>query len=453
MRVLACVAACAVLTLAGCEYSPDTVTRSTSYNTAVAEATNQILLHNIVRAAQRQPRYFTRLGSNSASTTITPNIGLSLPFSGIGNGGGAAGGQSSVQNVLTLDNLDDATYQGGALKQFSVAAVGHFWYEGLQPDALGLLLFNAIQIPVAELPALKDTLDKFCAEHGKTQIFCGTEASLVAAQGLTGRFDPANCWNPDQVAIRYQNRTNYAVYINDPALENLDGARHPELCFQIVLRALLALGLHPEGDTDFALDTEPAVHIVQHPAFQEGVLHCTDPEKRDVHCLRQIQHALKTKAIAVKAPQPPELADLEIRISLRSFEGVIYYLGDVVRSQGGAEAVGTSARPYMLAVLGRQPWGEPRSIYEEQFFVLQRGAETARPDMATTDDRGSVYWMPPVCLADSPSRPQALDAARNCSVEFPDHESLAVLSLVNLLWGLEKYPSPTTTIKTIAVGG
>jgi hypothetical protein len=431
MRAIAVVLS-AALSLGACAYSPDTVTRSTVYNTAVAQATNQIILRNIIRASERQPRYFTRLGSNSASTTLSPGVSLSIPFAEITHSSLSASTQSSSQNVLTIDNMDDQGYWNGALKQVSPASIGYFLDQGIQPELVGLLFFNTIQVPAAELPVLKETLAKTCAVHD-TQ-FCRGDASLIAAQGLTGRFSADECWNPSRIAIIHRQQTDYALYINDPAIEDLGAAKHPALCFQIVLRALLALGLHPQGKDGMALDADVSLRIAQHPAFRANVLHCDKP---------------KCGATAANS-----LDDLHIQMSIRSFEGVIYYLGDVVRSQGGIEATGSSARPYFLAVLGRQPWGEPGSLYEERLFSLERGPANSEPEISVTDDNGQAYWVPRNCLADSAPRDAALSAARNCSIEYPDHESLTVLALINQLWGLQKAPSAAgEPVRTISIGG
>ena len=434
MRTIAFVVV-AALSLTACAYSPDAVTRSTVYNTAVAQATNQIILRNIIRASERQPRYFTRLGSNSAATTLSPGVSLSVPFAEITHSSLSASTQSSSQNVLTIENMDDQGYWNGALKQVSVSSIGYFLDQGIQPELVGLLFFNTIQIPAAELPVLKETLAKSCAAHD-TQ-FCRADASLIAAQGLTGRFSADQCWNPSQIAIIHRQQTDYALYVNDPAMENLDGAKHPELCFQIVLRALLALGLHPQGKDSLALDADVNLRIAQHPGFRASVLHCDKP-----------------KCGAGDKPLVSTLDDLRINVSIRSFEGVIYYLGDVVRSQGGAAATGSSARPYFLGVLGRQPWGEPGSLYEERLFSLERGPVNGDTEMSVADDNGQTYWLPKNCLADAAPRDGALNAARNCSIEYPDHESLTVLALINQLWGLQKAPSSAgEPVRTISIGG
>ena len=84
VRVLALSAA--ITGLGACQFSPDIPTRAIDYNRAVAHTTNEILLLNIMRASDREPRYFTRLGTNSAQSGVTGGVSLSLPVPERGQG-------------------------------------------------------------------------------------------------------------------------------------------------------------------------------------------------------------------------------------------------------------------------------------------------------------------------------------------------------------------------------
>ena len=138
------------------QFSPDNETRTLSFNHSVAESTNQLLLLNIVRDSQRNPTYFTRLGSNSASSSISPNLSLTFPFGTLSSGQAATTPSASAQNSLNLENLDDHKYQAGAMRRIDMETVQTFWDEGIQPDALGLLFISTIAFPKAEMPILLD---------------------------------------------------------------------------------------------------------------------------------------------------------------------------------------------------------------------------------------------------------------------------------------------------------
>jgi hypothetical protein len=542
----------AAVFLAGCQYSPDMTERSFSYNESVAQSTDQLLLINIVRASKREPRYFTRFGSNTAQTTFNPTLAVTVPFNGMTPLSGTpqivATPQGTVQNLVLYDNLDDQKYQQGAMEDIDAAAMEQFWSQGIQPDLLGLLFVSAIEMPASELPILHQAYTASCGPAGSGGKFCGSDASLAAAEGYgDGAGEIAKCWDPKLKGIPIDRRdgVDYAIYINDPAFENFDDGSHPEFCFQVMLRALLALGLHPNdikptkevdadtpksvvfdarfraemiklgykvahddsdcpapsknppkhgknppkpaacekkysvtkeaSDTVFTLAPNAVHDIRTAPQFRDDVLQCAlyvsnhvktdddngchEPAKPGETPAQTQERWKKVDAKyeksatedMVKAKVVP-LDDLKITLEGRSFESVIYYLGEIVRSQGGVSATGTAARPYYLAVLGRQPWNQPASHYEERLLDVQSDPAPGPTALSVKASDGKTYWIPDILSPSSTAdRSNAAGAARINSIEYPSDESLLVLTIVNALWGLKKTPS-TPPAQTISVG-
>jgi hypothetical protein len=504
-RVLSIMAFAGVL--AACQYSPDIPTRAVDYNHSVAHATNEILLLNIVRAAERAPRYFTRLGTDSAQNGISGGAAVTLPFPNVGNGtsGITAGGSSA--NTFTLENLDDKKYQDGSMQPIAASTLMSFWSQGLQSDMLGLIFLNSIALPKAALPILREVLHQYCGDMRHAQKYCGTGDSLVAAEGITNwRAD--DCLDGDRIPTDRRGGVDYAVYVNDPALENVSGSYHPELCFQVVLRDLLAVGLHPEKRTHdvdvdttalaatlsaadyraellkeglivtkdgkvqrevteivLTLDTAAVAQFRVHPNFRSAVLRCDVYARRGIkpddalHCPpvrgagegdapyrtrlagynRDWEAMIASDETTAKAVP---LRDLHINVDVRSFESVIYYLGEIVRTSRGETG---AAVPYVVRIIGRSPGdATQKSSYEEALFDLRTGSPDATAVFSFRDDAGVTNWIPGFCYNPPVPRPQALEAAATCSNGFPDHDTLTVLALVNQLWGLQKEPSATT---------
>jgi hypothetical protein len=149
--------------------------------------------------------------------------------------------------------------------------------------------------------------------------------------------------------------------------------------------------------------------------------------------------------------RPVSLGELKIAVDVRSFESVVYYLGEVVRASRGDTVAGSP--PYVVRVLGRQPSDpEHRSHYEETLFDLRRGSPDRSAVLVVRDDAGNSNWIPTFCYQPSPPRPEAIEGARTCSSEFPDHDTMTVLALVNQVWGLQKEPS-TTPQPILTLGG
>ena len=163
VRVLALSAA--LVGLGACEFSPDIPTRAIDYNRSVARTTNEILLLNIMRASDREPRYFTRLGTNSAQSGLTGGFSVSLPFPNVTKGNAGASGSGTFANTFTLENLDDKKYQDGAMQPIAASTIHDLWSQGIQTDMLGLLFIASFSIPKAELPILRETLDAFLRRH------------------------------------------------------------------------------------------------------------------------------------------------------------------------------------------------------------------------------------------------------------------------------------------------
>jgi len=139
--------------------------------------------------------------------------------------------------------------------------------------------------------------------------------------------------------------------------------------------------------------------------------------------------------------KPISLSELNIAVDIRSFESVVYFLGEVVRASRGEAAA--NSPPYTVRVLGRQPWDpNHRSVYEETLFDLRKGSPDQPSAAALRDDRGDMNWIPAFCYSPPLARPGATEAARSCSSEYPDHDTMTVLALVNQVWGLQKEPSP-----------
>jgi hypothetical protein len=515
VRVIAIAAA--LLGLSACLYSPDIPTRAIYYNRSVASATNQILVLNIMRASDREPRYFTRVGTDSAQNGVSGAFTATLPFLDVTKGNAGVSGAGSSANTFTLENLDDKKYQDGAMQPVAASTLRDLWSQGIQSDILGLLFVNSISIPKAELPILREAVDTFCADMRHYQKFCGTGDSLVASEPLANGWKASACLDPTSVPTDRRGGVDYAVYFNDPAVEDTAGAYHPELCFQIVLRDLLALGLHlekrktatevdshasaamlanstfrtellkeglivtPDGKVKkegseivMAFDPSATAFIRLHNNFRAVVMQCivyaarkVEPET-SAHCppargLKESEAAWHARVDAAERDyenlvttdetkaRPVSLGELQIGIDVRSFESVVYYLGEIVRGSRGDGVAGSP--PYIVRVLGRQPSDpEHRSHYEETLFDLRRGSPEHSAALVVRDDYGNSNWIPAFCYVPSPPRPDATEAARSCSSEYPDHDTMTVLALVNQVWGLQKEPS-TAPQPILTLGG
>lgn len=503
---------CVTLAMSGCEtanqFSPEMTDRALAYNQAVAVSTNQLLLVNIVRASEREPRYFTRFGSNLAQAGFTGSLALTLPIAEL-NGGTSVGSigatpGASTGNTVTLDNLDDRKYQVGANAPIDGTTVEEYWHQGLQPDVLGLLFLDTISVPVAEFDTLNAQAIVLCdtAKRPTVSRFCFTLNVALNPQKPGKTLKLSDC-----VAGAPRTRkgsADYVVFINDPSWDSYGGETHPETCFVIVLRTLLALGLHPVDNKSasvVAKDIDDTISKDAHfrtemikaslsvkvekgnkssvskqnsstvfelePDVVEALANAADcgifdksqdfaglfASADDRDALGYTQTPAKTPAAGCDhhdAKVKAALGDLKIDLHIRSFESVIYYLGEIARSEAAGENY------VAVPVLGRSPWSKPSadSIYEEPLFDVESGAPHANAPVVTRDDHGAAYWIPDFCDTDSTRASNIARAAKvpACSTEYPNHESLTVLTIINQLWGLQKEPDGNAATPTVSIG-
>jgi hypothetical protein len=490
----------ATIFLSACEYSPEMTERAMSYNSAVAKSTDQQILLNIVRASEREPRYFTRFGANQAQTSFGGTLTPTFSFDGFKNGSIVPAPTASTGNTVTLDNLDDKKYQVGANAPIDNTTVEQYWNQGLQPDLLGLLFVDSISIPTGELEFIKKTVDDYCGQKPVPQKYCLSLSPISAGDTVNTNL-LEQCINKAPISKR--DGGDYAIFINDPSwFSSPDAPVQSERCFIVVMRTLLALGLHPVDGPSTKVAAHIADAFLKEPRFREKLIEqsLTITTHKDDESIKPDENYVTKKggpttfeldskltvgladkvACTIKggpmgelagafskddldalgylktsgpagacrdSKKKPALGDLKISLHVRSFEAVIYFLGEVVREE--AIDSSSSAPP---TIVGREPWETPKGSYEEPLFLVRAGQVDAGAPVAIQDDHGNTFWIPDHCLTPALSLERPDWIPKPCSMEYPDHESLTVLTIVDQLWGLQKEPSDKSATPTLSLG-
>lgn len=150
-------------------------------------------------------------------------------------------------------------------------------------------------------------------------------------------------------------------------------------------------------------------------------------------------HAAKTDRAPEAQPddaKPIRLVSKDIAFTERSFEGMIYYLGEIVRAdESGVDPAS------IVRVHGRNSTVTGAG-YTESMFYASSMLDSADAALSIKADSGKEMRLPKLCpLSIRLASPKA--DGGGCSVEYPDNESIAVLSLLNQVWGLQKeYTGP-----------
>ncbi|MGA7712680.1 MAG: hypothetical protein WCA81_12315 [Rhizomicrobium sp.] len=244
---------CSAALSCACAYSPDTIDRTVSYNEAVANSNNEILLLNIVRASQRYPTYYSRLEANTSVGTLTPQLQLSLSLShGRQITSSATGASSQLTNAamslmpqlqavetnqLQLQSLDDQKYIEGMMTPVSSKLYSYFLSAGWSPELLGSMFIEEIDIDANYVSDIRKAVAKACPQDNNTSL----------CKAINGTDNSENHPSLDVCLPFSTSNPSFSYrFQNDPAAIDVRSDDHPNPhCFQYVLRALLVLNLTP----------------------------------------------------------------------------------------------------------------------------------------------------------------------------------------------------------------
>jgi hypothetical protein len=183
--------ASAAIALGACQYSPGIADRTISFNRAVAESGNQLILLNAIRASKRNPTFYSRLAGDNTTSTVTPAIGSSIPFIGTRSVqitpattvGGAATAVTTLgravssvtpgltiteQNQLTLTNMDDQPSITGMMTPVPMQIYQFFQNEGFNSEELLLMFMGNVTLSEPQLRNLPNAVAVHCASSYAT---------------------------------------------------------------------------------------------------------------------------------------------------------------------------------------------------------------------------------------------------------------------------------------------
>ncbi len=462
------------LATAACETPGIMSARATGYNVAVAETSNQLLLLNALRASQRLPTYYTRLEGDTSlfydqgQYQQTGAIGRDIAKKGVGYMLSLTG---NTQNSLTLGTLDDQKFMRGVLTPVPLDELGFFMGQGWPPELLFSMTISKISVTRGEVHHLLDSLDKNCREQPEGD-YCNGDIPVGLPSSPSQQYVAQQmeaCIDSDGVAMdrsRDGRDADTITFLNYPP--NIEQMK----CFQWALRVVIALQPElkststeetvvenvPAGDNPGAAVSSLLTSKYQ-VAFGAGVYNVC--QKHDVAGialakLRQDTAAANGQPAANQTPgsiltfaaagpkvkdkcaaptSPPVAAAvaepavaaapglgagsngaLKLEFSTRSLDGMVYYLGEVLRS---ASVAGPGPDvPVQLWV-----WNTGRKRFEpwNLFEVRPGNGQIAVQFMHRQ------YGIPAACAS-----------ASFCSDPEGRHTSFQAIALLNQVWGLQK---------------
>lgn len=391
VRVGVCVSTIAIVAaLAGCAVVDQYSGRAIVYNLEAEQAQDQAMVLNIVRAYLRRPMQFTTVstitGIASASGSIQYTLPTNVPFRPATQGatGIAAfpplptwlfGGSMSGGPAFTVPVLDTQEFYQGILK----AIPGQIWDLYLQanypPDLLFNLFVQRIVIrhstalgcpPDNHTPRCEFTFYNYVASNIEIDLFQQLADYLLwlglTTEALTAKTVPFN--NPTNINIRYVGAPGKLDTKKDQTAEVVappGGAASGEasatpkaykLCFaprfdmktveygvtrvtraaELVPRSMCGYKPPPppRGSADVILEDDRAKSTIT-PSGLATVSVKAHPNLVKKLIGIAVRYNSREVASQIEAYFADGRTDMEITVYMRNTEGMIYYLGEVVR--------------------------------------------------------------------------------------------------------------------------
>lgn len=347
------IAALASLLLAGCEIDRHVADELVTFNEAQQKGNSQLLLLNILRAREKQPLAFSRFDVLRGGISANSSLGLAVPF------GAGSPANSSIATGLGLSPgisqdirpQEDQDFYRGILTPVSEETWALYQDQNWSPDLLFHLFVEDIKLTKLDFATVVRSTNHICEEHEDVQdiaVQCAAfKDGKAQIDGMT------NC----KLLTHLIGGRELVELTNDPG----DSCRLLE--FETFTEALLILGFHITQQTTktdigpplqagafndlkwpFALkgsNVELASagksfqfqHVSSDYAVSLSNLPC--PERTNVAVAATSELAPQTDAAATQAADTPgceHRAKLDIAITTRSPDGMIYYMGEVARA-------------------------------------------------------------------------------------------------------------------------
>jgi len=350
-RVRPAIVACLLCGLAGCASQRDFVQQAHKANIVLEEAHNQVLLLNILRAEQRRPLYFTAisefqgpLGTASTESAFSITLGAADANPAFTFGPTKATADRAIFKVAPLDTQE---FIRGITQPVPMSVLKHYLDQGWPRPLLLSLLIRRLDIaPVdGKCPTFGGLTTKpqfgrcsyvnFPEDEDDFRRFQAVLAAMLRCDvGIKPGGQPTEFGPP--LAGRGVNRLADRIAAAKEGFKLTESGSG----YMITKSPGLALTLAKKCWEDTLKSGSPST-TSDHESGRTRVFGSTDTDEEDR-----------------KAPE------LEPSILIRSPEGVIYYLGELVRAarkHGAASEVTVAGKREPIFVLNELKSGESAS--------------------------------------------------------------------------------------------
>ncbi len=434
-RLFAVTVTMLAVVMSGC-VSANVAPTVVSYNLAVEQAQNEMLLLNAVRAAKWQPMYVTDVAKVTGSIKRDLSATLAVPFGSLHHGtqandAGGSGVTFSVNPTFEINTLNTTDFMKGFLQPIALDRFAYFWSQNWPPEFLLHLFVHQVD----ELQA--DGKIKRYYNHPRFDSPDGNEDPKNDSNKDLKDFSD---WVTKFVAKTPQFATCERIAPVGPTFTTSEIASLVNIAKEAGLGIGIVSGDHPSYQIQ-RVEKELRLEYEGEPSITAKVKRCTDS-------LRNSQSEL---AVVSAGENPVLVATLH----LRSPEDIIYYIGQIVR----LETYSQDVPRYALSTHGEKPYQwVPIFVAFPPGHVDGHGEPFPRDkkaEVVVTDSDGDRYiipagpWPPkPFMTFDSVSRDGYLGKLKDVGPGM-SNEVLSILTeLIALHKSAKDFPS-TGLVRTI----
>jgi hypothetical protein len=369
-----------VACLCACSHLEPVSNRAIAFNSEVATVQDKTLLLNIVRAAYRYPMHFTELSTLTGTESVSGTAGVTVPFSRLtGGSNGARFGTLSTtvsqQPTFNMAVLETQEFYKGIMAPLGADQIGAFINEGLPPELIYTLVLRAVTFQEKSGKAI-DIENNFHPMTKEKQPYCDSSditeyecfkriLKRLIAKGLSieatsqfigpalaeSSFDPAGLVKLESAGLKVLSfqapdckarNEKCPLGVSDLKKSDEDILIHGGSLYRIqrdarLFRFCFDLALKDPSDAPSKADGLMAEEMFSHP-FRS----CSDPLEKSIKVVRQGKASFTADSTSVTADStltvdsdPFALTSAGARFSFkpRSTEGIIYYLGEIVRCE------------------------------------------------------------------------------------------------------------------------
>lgn len=126
-----------------------------NYNLAVEQAQNEVLLLNAIRSAKKQPFYLTDISKINGSIKRDLTASVAAPFGSLHKGTGAnntttAGATYTVNPTFDVNVLNSQDFMKGFLRPIDPDLFAYYWGQGWPRELLLYLFVQKVQVQTSE---------------------------------------------------------------------------------------------------------------------------------------------------------------------------------------------------------------------------------------------------------------------------------------------------------------